>query len=61
MARDGFDPVVVRSAYDAIVPEYAEKFGGDLDGLGSVQARSRDPLPHERQSGRIYLTATALP
>jgi hypothetical protein len=54
MARDGFDPVVVRSAYDAITPEYAEKFG-------SVQARSRDPLPHERQSGRIYLTATALP
>jgi uncharacterized protein len=33
MARDGFDPAVVRSAYDAIAPEYAEKFGGDLDGL----------------------------
>jgi uncharacterized protein len=33
MARDGFDPVVLRAAYDAIAPEYAEKFGGDLDRL----------------------------
>ena len=33
MARDGFDPAVLRAAYDAIAPEYAEKFGGDLDRL----------------------------
>ena len=33
MASDGFDPVVLRDAYDAIAPEYAAKFGGDLDKL----------------------------
>jgi len=33
MTRDGFDPAVVRDAYDAIAPEYAEKFGGDLERL----------------------------
>jgi len=33
MTREGFDPAVVRNAYDAIAPEYAEKFGGDLERL----------------------------
>jgi SAM-dependent methyltransferase len=33
MASDGFDPKVLRDAYDAIAPEYAAKFGGDLDQL----------------------------
>jgi SAM-dependent methyltransferase len=33
MAADGFDPSVLRDAYDAIAPEYAAKFGGDLDRL----------------------------
>ena len=33
MTREGFDPAVVRDAYDAIAPEYAEKFGGDLERL----------------------------
>src|ERR1700691_5007874 len=33
MASDGFDPEVLRDAYDAIAPEYAAKFGGDLDQL----------------------------
>jgi hypothetical protein len=33
MAADGFDPTVLRDAYDAIAPEYAAKFGGDLDRL----------------------------
>jgi SAM-dependent methyltransferase len=33
MAADGFDPAVLRDAYDAIAPEYAAKFGGDLDQL----------------------------
>jgi len=33
MARAGFDPGVLRSAYDAVAPEYAQKFGDDLDGL----------------------------
>jgi SAM-dependent methyltransferase len=33
MAADGFDPAVLRHAYDAIAPEYAAKFGGDLDRL----------------------------
>ena len=28
MAREGFDPAVVRDAYDAIAPQ---KFGGDLE------------------------------
>ena len=60
MTRDGFDPAVVQAAYDAIAPEYAE-LGRALAGagFGSVQVRTRDPLPHERQSGRIYVTATA--
>ncbi len=30
---EGFDPGVVRAAYDAIAPEYAERFGGDLERL----------------------------
>ena len=29
MASDGFDPKVLRDAYDAIAPEYAAKFGGE--------------------------------
>jgi SAM-dependent methyltransferase len=33
MASDGFDPAVLRDAYDAIAPQYATKFGGDLDQL----------------------------
>jgi|HubBroStandDraft_4_1064222.scaffolds.fasta_scaffold17707_5 hypothetical protein len=33
MAHGGFDPVVLRDAYDAVAPEYAEKFGDDLDHL----------------------------
>ncbi len=33
MAADGFDPAVLRDAYDAIAPEYAATFGGDLDRL----------------------------
>jgi SAM-dependent methyltransferase len=33
MASGGFDPKVLRDAYDAIAPEYAAKFGGDLDQL----------------------------
>jgi SAM-dependent methyltransferase len=33
MTRDGFDPAVVRAAYDAVAPEYAEQFGHDLDQL----------------------------
>jgi SAM-dependent methyltransferase len=33
MAADGFDPTVLRDTYDAIAPEYAAKFGGDLDQL----------------------------
>jgi SAM-dependent methyltransferase len=33
MAADGFDPTVLRDAYDAIAPEYAAKFGADLDRL----------------------------
>jgi SAM-dependent methyltransferase len=33
MTREGFDPAVVRDAYDAIAPEYAGKFGDDLEGL----------------------------
>jgi SAM-dependent methyltransferase len=33
MARQGFDPVVLREAYDAAAPEYAQKFGDDLDHL----------------------------
>jgi hypothetical protein len=33
MAHGGFDPVVLRDAYDAVAPEYAEKFGNDLDHL----------------------------
>jgi SAM-dependent methyltransferase len=33
MAADGFDPAVLRDAYDAIAPEYAATFGGDLDQL----------------------------
>src|ERR1700689_3741904 len=33
MASDGFDPEVLRDAYDAIAPEYAAKFDGDLDKL----------------------------
>jgi len=33
MTREGFDPVVVRDAYDAVAPEYAQKFGGDLERL----------------------------
>jgi len=33
MTREGFDPAVVRDAYDAVAPEYAQKFGGDLDRL----------------------------
>jgi SAM-dependent methyltransferase len=33
VAREGFDPAVVRDAYDAIAPEYAGKFGDDLEGL----------------------------
>jgi SAM-dependent methyltransferase len=39
--------------------------GAELDcaltgaGFGRVQVRTRDPLPHERQSGRVYVTATA--
>jgi len=28
-------------------------------GCGSVRFRQRDPLPHERRSGRVYATATA--
>jgi len=28
-------------------------------GFADVQVRRRDPLPHERQSGRLYVTATA--
>ena len=37
MASDGFDPEVLRDAYDAIAPEYAAKFGGDLEGISSRQ------------------------
>ncbi len=33
MASEGFDPEVLRDAYDAIAPEYAAMFGGDLDQL----------------------------
>jgi SAM-dependent methyltransferase len=33
MTGEGFDPAVVRDAYDAIAPEYAAKFGGDLERL----------------------------
>jgi SAM-dependent methyltransferase len=33
MASDGFDSKVLRDAYDAIAPEYAATFGGDLDQL----------------------------
>jgi len=33
MARGGFDPVVLRDAYDTVAPEYARKFGDDLDHL----------------------------
>ncbi len=33
MAADGFDPAVLRDAYDAIAAEYAAKFGSDLDRL----------------------------
>jgi SAM-dependent methyltransferase len=33
MAADGFDPAVLRDTYDAIAPEYAATFGGDLDRL----------------------------
>jgi SAM-dependent methyltransferase len=33
MTGEGFDPAVVRDAYDAIAPEYAEKFGDDLERL----------------------------
>jgi hypothetical protein len=33
MTRDGFDPVVLRAAYDAAAPEYARAFGDDLDHL----------------------------
>ncbi len=29
MASDGFDPKVLRDAYDAIAQENAAKFGGD--------------------------------
>ena len=28
-------------------------------GFGKVRVRNRDPLPHERQSGRLYVTATS--
>jgi SAM-dependent methyltransferase len=28
-------------------------------GFGDALVRTRDPLPHERQSGRLYVTATA--
>jgi hypothetical protein len=122
MTRDGFDPAVLRAAYDAVAPEYAQTFGtlfyvlhhlpredlplalaelgrvlvpggglllathegsgeffadghpgitgtlysgAELDraltgaGFGSVQVRTRDPLPHERQSGRVYVIAAA--
>jgi hypothetical protein len=38
MASDGFDPKVLRDTYDAIAPEYAAKFGGDLDQLGLDRA-----------------------
>jgi hypothetical protein len=31
MTRDGFDPAVLRAAYDAVAPEYAQTFGSDLD------------------------------
>ena len=27
MTRDGFDPAVLRAAYDAVAPEYAQTFG----------------------------------
>jgi hypothetical protein len=33
MAHGGFDPVVLRDAYDAVAAEYAQKFGDDLDHL----------------------------
>jgi SAM-dependent methyltransferase len=33
MAREGFDPAVVRDAYDAVAPQYAEQFGDDLERL----------------------------
>jgi SAM-dependent methyltransferase len=33
MTGEGFDPAVVRDAYDAIAPEYAAKFGADLERL----------------------------
>jgi SAM-dependent methyltransferase len=51
MAPDGFDPAVLRDAYDAIAPEYAAKFGGDLEQLdvdrgllGYVAATAADGL-----------------
>ena len=33
MASAGFDPGVLRDAYDAVAEEYAQKFGDDLEGL----------------------------
>jgi SAM-dependent methyltransferase len=33
MPSEGFDPAIVRDAYDAIAAEYAEKFGDDLEHL----------------------------
>jgi SAM-dependent methyltransferase len=33
MASAGFDPAVLRDAYDAVAPEYARNFGDDLENL----------------------------
>jgi SAM-dependent methyltransferase len=38
-------------------PELEQAVAGA--GFADVQVRRRDPLPHERQSGRLYVTATA--
>jgi len=53
MTRDG-----AREDLSRALAEFGRALAGA--GFGNMQAR-RDPLPHERQSGRIYVTATALP